>query len=233
MRVLGIIPARGGSKRLPRKNVQPLGGKPLVAWSIEAARQSKLISRLVVSSDDDEVLAIAEQYDSRLAVRRPVEISQDKSPAIEYMRHALATLEKAGEGPFDVVVILQPTSPFTTADDIDATISLLEESGADTAVSVMLVDHAIHPIKLKVLEGDRLLPFLEEERGRMASHELPSLYVRNCSVYAIRRATIEQGETIGPDCRGYIMPRERSIDINDPLDLEFAEFLLARRVTLR
>ena len=228
-KILGIIPARGGSKRLPRKNLRMLGGKPLVAWAIEAARGSRRLSNLVVSSDDHEVLDIARGFDPRLALQRPAEISADQSPAIDFVRHALQVLEVQGQGPFDVIVILQPSSPFTLPADIDATVDMLATSGADSAVSVMQLDHAIHPMKMKILQGDRLLPFLEEERGRMAAHELPDIYVRNCSVYATRRASIERGQVIGDDCRGYIMPRERSLDINEALDLAFAEFLLSRK----
>ena len=227
-KVLGIIPARGQSKRLPRKNLCPLGGKPLLAWAIEAARQARRLDRLVVSSDDDEILAVARTYDPRLPLKRPLELAADDSPAIDYVRHALETLERDEAGRFDVVVILQATSPFTSPEDIDATVELLLSSGADTAVSVMRVDHAIHPVKLKTMSGDRLLPYLEEERGRMAAAELPEVFVRNCSVYATRRAVIESGRIIGDDCRGYIMPRERSVDINEPLDLDLAEFLLSR-----
>jgi CMP-N,N'-diacetyllegionaminic acid synthase len=226
---LGIIPARGGSKRLPGKNLRMLGGKPLVAWAIEAARGARRLSNLVVSSDDREVLDIARGYVPRLALERPAEISSDQSPAIDYVRHALKVLESQGQGPFDAVVIVQPSSPFTLSADIDATVDLLAASGADSAVSVMQLDHATHPLKMKTLQGDRLLPFLEEERGRMAAHELPEIYVRNCSVYATTRSSIERGQIIGDDCRGYVMPRERSLDINEELDLAFAEFLLARR----
>jgi len=228
MRVLGIIPARAGSKRLPRKNVLPLAGKPLVCWVIEAALKAKSLTRLVVSSEDAEVLALAGGHGPDLPLRRPAELATDTSPAIDYVRHALAILEGAGEGPFDVVVILQPSSPLTLPEDIDGTVRLLESSGADTVVSGVKLDHAIHPYKLKVLRGDRLLPFLEEERGRMAAHELPELYVRNCAVYATRRQVIESGQTIGPDCRGYNMPRERSLDINERVDHEFAQFLVTR-----
>jgi len=227
--ILAIIPARGGSKRVPRKNVMPLGGKPLVAWSIEAVRGAKQITRAVVSSDDAEVLAIARSYDPRLPLERPVELCQDKSLAIEFVRHALDTLERKGEGPFEAVVIVQPSSPLTTSADVDATVELLERTGADSAVSVMALDHAIHPVKLKTLAGDRLLPYLTDEQGKMAAHELPELYVRNCSVYALSRRTVAAGQIIGPDCRGYVMPRERSVDINEPIDLEFANFLLERR----
>lgn len=226
MKVLGIVPARAGSKRLPRKNVLPLGDKPLVAWVIEAGLRARSLSRLVVSSDDDEVLRIAEGYGHSLPLRRPPELATDISPAIDYVRHALQTLEGSGEGPFDAVAILQPSSPLTQSDDIDATVALLAASGAPSAVSVMKLDHAIHPYKLKVLQGDRLLPFIEEEDGRMAAHELPELYVRNCAVYAARRETIERGTIVAEDCRAHVMPRERSIDINDRLDYELAKLLL-------
>ncbi|HEX4143232.1 MAG TPA: acylneuraminate cytidylyltransferase family protein [Pirellulales bacterium] len=226
--VLGIIPARGQSKRLPRKNLCLLAGKPLLAWAIESARQSRRLNRLIVSSDDDEILAVARAYDEKLPLKRPPELAADDSPAIDYVRHALATLESDASRRFDVVVILQATSPFTQPSDIDATIDLLLTSGADTAVSVMRVDHAVHPVKLKTMSGDRLVPYLEEERGRMAAADLPEVFVRNCSVYATRRGVIESGRIIGDDCRGYLMPRERSVDINEPLDLELAEFLLSR-----
>ncbi len=226
MPTLGIIPARAGSKRLPRKNVLPLAGKPLVCWVIEAARGARSLNRLVVSSDDQEVLTLARGYAENLPLHRPTELAQDTSPAIDYVRHALVELEAAGEGPFDTVVILQPSSPLTRPEDIDAAVDLLEQSGADTAVSVVKLDHAIHPLKLKVMQDDRLLPYLEEEHGRMAAHELPTLYVRNCAVYATRRHVIDSGQIIGPDCRGYVMPRERSLDINDELDYRFARFMV-------
>jgi CMP-N,N'-diacetyllegionaminic acid synthase len=229
LNTLGIIPARGGSKRLPRKNVRLLGGKPLVAWAIEAAQGARRLPCLVVSSDDREVLDVARSYGPRLALVRPAEISGDESPAIDYVRHALVELEGAGQGPFDAIVIVQPSSPFTLSADIDATIDLLVSSGADSAVSVMQLDHAIHPLKMKVFDGNRLLPYLEEERGRMAAHELPAIYVRNCSVYATRRDSIERGQIVADDCRGYVMPRERSLDINEELDLLFANYLMSRR----
>lgn len=227
MRALGIIPARAGSKRVPRKNLAPLGGKPLVAWAIELGRAVPGLARLVVSSDDDEVLALAAGYAADLPLRRPAELAGDTSPALDYVTHALAATEADG-GHFDAVAILQPTSPLTLPSDVEATLLLLAGSGAESAVTVVKLDHAIQPVKLKVLDGDRLRPFFEEERGRMAEHELPALYVRNGAVYATRRDVLDGGRILGDDCRAHVMPRARSIDINDELDLRFAEFLLAR-----
>ena len=230
MRTLAIIPARGGSKRVLGKNTRLLGGKPLVARTIEAALAAETLDQIVVSSDNSEVLNIARSYDKGIALTRPAELATDTSPAISYVNHALEALENEGGGPFTAIVILQASSPFTLAEDIDGTVRLLERTGADSAVSIMQLDHAIHPIKLKILQGDRLLPYLEEEEGRMAAHELPTLYVRNCSIYATRRQIVDSGQVIGGDCRGYLMPPERSIDINTELDFLFAEFLVKRHL---
>lgn len=226
--VLGIVPARAGSKRLPRKNVRELGGKPLVGWAIEVALGSRWLDHVVVSSDDPEALDIARGYPEVVALERPSELASDTAPAIAYVEHALSELEARGEGPFETVVILQPSSPLTLPEDVDSTLELLAASGAESAVTVVKLDHAVHPAKLKRLDGDRLIPYLEEERGRMAEHELPEVYVRNCAVYATRRAAIDRGSIVTGDCRAHVMPRQRSIDINDATDFAFAEFLLAR-----
>jgi CMP-N,N'-diacetyllegionaminic acid synthase len=225
VRVLAIVPARAGSKRIKGKNLAPLGGKPLVAWAIDAACAARRPARVVVSSDDPGVLELA----GALALPRPPELCTDDSPAIDYVKHAIAATEAAGDAPWDAICIVQATSPFTTAADVDATIELCDSSGADAAVSVMQVDHALHPFKFKKLDGTRLVPFIEEERGRIAAHQLPKVYVRNGSVYVARRATVAGGDLFGRDCRGFVMPHERSLDVNEPLDLEFARFLLERR----
>jgi len=223
-RILTIIPARGGSKRVPGKNKKKLAGKELVRYAIEAALNSKLTSTIVVNSDDDDILEIARSYTKVVSLKRPVEISGDRAPAITFVHHTLNALLED----FDYVVIVQPTSPFTLGSDIDHTIRLLMESTADSSVSVMQLDHAIHPLKLKVKQGDELFPFMEEEKGRMAAHELSELYARNGSVYVSTIETIRQDKIIGDVCLGYEMPRERSIDINDPIDFEFAEYMILK-----
>jgi CMP-N,N'-diacetyllegionaminic acid synthase len=204
-----------------------LGGKPLLHWAIEAACASACLDRIVVSSDDEAILNEALRFDRSLPLPRPSHLSSDTSLAIEYVQHALQQLESNGDR-FDCIAIVQPSSPLTVPGDIDATVDLLDRSGADSAVSVVKLDHATHPLKLKCLNEGRLIPYLEPENGRMAAHELPELYVRNGSVYASRRHVIECDQVIGVDCRAYVMPRERSIDINDTFDLAFAEFLIER-----
>lgn len=229
MKLLGIVPARKGSKRVVGKNTRLLAGKPLAEWVIEAALGATGIDRLVVSSDDEQVLELARKHGAHLPLPRPPELATDTSPSVDFVIHALGVLEARGEGPYDAVCIMPSSSPFTLPADIDATIALFHRTGAETAVSVVQVDHAIHPLKMKVMEGERLLPYLEEERGRMAAHELPKIFVRNCSVYVSRRSVFfEHHQIVGRDMRGYVMPPERSVDINTEQDLLFAEFVLSR-----
>jgi CMP-N,N'-diacetyllegionaminic acid synthase len=230
MNILGIVPARAGSKRLPNKNKLPLAGKPLVAYAIEAGLGCRLLDTLVVSSDDPDILAIARQYtDPRLiSLKRPEALAADHSPAIDYVRHTLQYLKAERQYQPDIVVILQPSSPLTLPEDIEGTVRLLIDSGADSAVSVVKLDHAIHPVKLKVMEGDKLLPYWEPEEGRMAEHELPAVYVRNGAVYTASKSIIKKGEIVGKDCRGYLMPMERSVDINRKIDFLFVDYLINR-----
>lgn len=228
-RVLGIVPARAGSRRVPGKNTRLVGGVPLVTRSIQSAAAATSLTVVCVSSDDEQVLTTAAAFSQVQVLRRPAKLATDTALAIEYVKHALSTLEERGIPPFDAVAIVQPSSPFTTAADIDETVAKLLQTGADSTVTVVELDHALQPAKFKRLEGDRLRAYFEEEAGRMAAHELPKLYVRNGSVYAARTATIARGSLLGDDSRAVVMPKERSVDINDELDFAFAEFLLTRQ----
>jgi CMP-N,N'-diacetyllegionaminic acid synthase len=226
LKVLTIIPARAGSKRLPSKNWRPLAGRPLADYVLAATAAAKLPTDVVVNSDSEEVLALGHGYANFHCLLRPAALSTDRSPAIDYVTHTLAYMESLGKPAYDAVAIIQPTSPFTLAADIDATIALLANSGADTAVSITEIPHDLNPLKLKVLRDERLAPYFEEETGRMAAHDLPQVYIRNGAVYVTTLETIRKGQIIGLDCRGYLMPRERSVDINDDFDWRLAEFLL-------
>lgn len=224
--ILGIIPAREGSKRVPQKNFRPFAGTTLTNLAIEQGLGSKLITHLVVSSDSEEVLQRAAAYSQVTALPRPADIADDHSPAIDYVRHTLKTLEQDGLL-FDAVVILQPSSPLRSSADIDATIQLLlDNPQADSAVSVVKVSHMVHPLKLKTLSGQQLLPFIEDEKGRFAASDLPDIYVRNCAVYVTWRRQLEtRKDVIGDVSLAYVMPPETSVDINDQIDFDFAEFL--------
>lgn len=228
-KIIAIIPARAGSKRVVNKNIRKLGGKSLVERAMELACSLDIIDKVVLSSDGDLILQEATKFSKVVALKRPEDISGDKAPAITYVQHALMEVEKNGEH-YDIIVILQPSSPFTLAEDVRLTIEKLDfDKGIEASVSVMECDHAYHPLKLKRLNGDTLQAYLEEENGKTAAHEIPQLYVRNGSVYVTSRNLIDQGIIISNLSNAYVMPRERSIDINDELDFSFAEFLFSKQ----
>ena len=224
MRVLGLVPARGGSSRVPGKNRARLGGETLVRRALETALEAGCFDPVVLSSDDDEILAEAGGLDV-VALRRPAELATDTALARDVALHALRELDDPRR-PFDAVAIVQCTSPFTAAEDVAGAVGLLERTGAECVVTVGRAAAAHHPLKLKRLQGDRLLPFVEDDR-LAPSHELPPLWLRNGSVYAFRRDVVERGLE-ADDVRGYEMPAERSFDIDTAQDLAFAEFLIGR-----
>jgi N-acylneuraminate cytidylyltransferase len=224
MRVLGLVPARGGSTRVPRKNLAVLGGRTLVRRALETALAAGCFERVALSSDDEEVLAEAEGLDV-VALRRPPELATDTSRASDFALHALRELDDPA-APIEAIAIIQCTSPFTAPEDVARAVELLERTGAESVVTVSVADAAHHPLKMKRLEGDRLLPYLEDDR-LTPSHELETLWVRNGSVYAFRRDVVER-RLEADDVRGFEMPPERSFDIDTPQDLAFAEFLIER-----
>jgi CMP-N-acetylneuraminic acid synthetase len=226
VRALGVIPARGGSRRAPRKNLARLGGggQTLVRRALETALAARCFELVAVSSDDEATLAEAEGLNV-VPLRRSADLATDTALAKDVLLHALRSLDDPAR-PFEAVGLVQCTSPFTAPEDIAATVALLERTGAEAAVSVVRLEAAQHPLKLKRLEGDRLLPYLEDDRW-MPSHELPPLWARNGSVYVFRRDVVEQARD-AEDVRGYEMPAERSFDIDTERDLAFAEFLVER-----
>jgi CMP-N,N'-diacetyllegionaminic acid synthase len=228
LRVLGVVPARGGSRRVSGKNLAVLGGRTLVRRALETARASGALDTVALSSEDDAILAEAEGVEGVTPVRRPPELATDEARAYDVVVHALGELERSGER-FDAVAVIQATSPFTAPEDVRGAVEMLERTGAPSVVSVAEVHGAQHPLKLKRLEGDRLLPFVEDDR-MLPSHELPQLWARNGSIYVSRRDVLDEGQLVAEDVRGYPMPPERSHDIDTPLDLAFAEFMVERGV---
>jgi len=220
MRVLGLVPARGGSRRVAGKNLAVLGGRTLVRRALDTALAAGCFSTVALSSEDDAILAEAEGVDV-VAVRRPPELASDTARTLDGVLHALDTI---GEH-YDAVGIVQCTSPFTAPEDLAGAVAMLERTGAGSVVSVAAVETALHPLKLKVLEGDRLRPWLADDR-MAPSHELPRLWARNGSVYLTRVEVLRRGEILDEqDQRAYVMPPERSHDIDTPTDLAFARFL--------
>jgi CMP-N,N'-diacetyllegionaminic acid synthase len=224
-RVLGLIPARGGSKAIPRKNIHPLAGKPLLAWTIEEARKAKSIDRLVLSSDDAEIIAEAKRWGCEVPFVRPAELAQDATPGIDPVLHALKELPG-----FDYVVLLQPTSPLRTAEDIEGTIERCVASRAPACVSVTATNE--HPaLTFKVGAGHALLPLLPESERKATRQEYPQLYRLSGAVYVARTEWLLRTRTfVTSETIAYVAPAERSVDIDDPMNLLLAEVLLTRRL---
>ncbi len=224
MRILAIVPARGGSQRIPRKNLALLGDRTLVRRALDTALQAGCFDAVVLSSDDDEILREADGS-AAVAIRRPAELATAESRTFDAVRHVLARLEQDASR-FDAVAVVQATSPFTAPEDLAGAVELLARTGAESVVSIVRVEAVLHPLKLKTLEPDgRLVPYLADD-ALAPSQKLPPLWIRNGSVYLSRREVIERGLMLSDkDTRGYEMPAGRSLDIDTPRDLAFARFL--------
>jgi N-acylneuraminate cytidylyltransferase len=223
LRTLGVIPARGGSKGIPRKNLAALGGRPLLAYTVDAARRSRLLSHLVVSTEDAEIARVARASGVEV-IERPADLARDATPTLPVVQHAVAEVERR-LGRFDAVFTLQVTSPFRRASDIDEAIERLRTSGAESVIGVVRVlDN--HPARIKRICGGRLAPFDTPEPEGVRRQDLPPAYLRNGAVYVTRRDVLDSGSLLGSDQCPFEMPPERSINIDEPLDLALAEAAL-------
>ncbi|MBY5947301.1 cytidylyltransferase domain-containing protein [Photobacterium rosenbergii] len=223
-KVLAVIPARGGSKRLPGKNTKLLNGKPLIAWSIEAAKSSQLIDRVVVSTDDEGIASVSRAFGADVPFLRPAGLSGDHASTDSAIIHALDTLPME----YGVVVILQPTSPLRTADDIDNALAMLNDTGVNGVVSVCECEHP--PLWSNTLPDDRLMGgFLRPSVLGKRSQDLQQYYRLNGCLYAfdVEAYRQRQGTYYSDDVKAYIMPSERSVDIDTQVDFCFAEALIS------
>jgi CMP-N-acetylneuraminic acid synthetase len=246
-----VIPARGGSKGIPRKNLALLAGRPLLAYTADAARGSRRLSRVVISTEDEEIAGIARQLGIDVPFLRPAHLAADETPMLDVLTDLVASLERIERYRPDVLVLLQPTSPFRRASHIDAAVDLLTSTGADSVVTVVPIPHQFTPSSLMKLEGDRLVPWTEGppegghydrsgdrsgvvsgfSRTPLRRQDKPLLFARNGpAVVAVQtRIVTEQHTLYGPDTRGLVMTRAESFDIDDGFDLEMAGRLMASR----
>lgn len=228
--VVAIIHARGGSQRIPLKNIAEVGGRPLVAWMIEAAIRSRRIERVIVSTDHDGIARAAIESGAEVPFQRPEELSTD-CPSEWVTQHAVRFLEDEGY-PVSVPVTLQPTTPFCAPDDIDACVDLLLETGADTVITFRAVHE--RPEWMYTLENGRAAKFLPGTYGGDSgiSQKLPPMFIPNGAVYATSyECLMESGLIIGENVYGVVVPDDRSLDIDEPIDLEVANVLAARLAT--
>jgi len=228
-RVLALVPARGGSKGLPGKNIADLGGRPLIAWSIAAALECTAIDRVVVSTDDDAIAAAAQACGAEVPFMRPASLAADDTPSHDVVCHALDTLDDD----IGIVVLLQPTSPLRTSADIDACLALLDAATAPSAVSVTDTGKAPEWM-FRMTSGHHLSPLLGNWAVGTRRQDLEPAYALNGAVYAAFTDWLRgAGTFVTPETVASVMPAARSIDIDTALDLEVVRALLPHVAAIR
>ncbi len=229
MKILAVIPARGGSKGVNRKNIREIHGKPLIAYSLKAAFDARdVLYKTIVSTDDPEIAAIAKKWGGEVPFLRPGDLAGDQTPMVPVLKHAISEMEHRDQVTIDYVLLLQPTAIFRTGEDIRKSIHLMKEGGCDSVISVVQV-LSTHPILMKKIVGGELVPFcVNEKEGTRRQDYQPPAYMRNGAIYLSRRANIMENDSIwGRTIRPYVMPEERSINIDSEIDLKLAEFILS------
>ena len=220
MKMLGVIPARGGSKGVPGKNKKLMAGQPLIAYTIKATLPAG-ITKLIVSTDDEEIADIARKHRAEVPFMRPPELASDTAKSIDVAKHAFHFMEQRDKVQYDAIMLLQPTAPFRTTEDIQKAIEILTTTGADSVISVVNVE-GHHPARMKYIEEGKLIdpPFCEayENQNRQ---ELRPMYIKNGAIYLTRRETFLKDSYKGNDCRALVMPMERSVNIDTLHEFEY------------
>ena len=229
MLVLGLVPARGGSKGVPGKNVRPLAGHTLLEYTARAARESGVLDRVILSTDSPEIADAGRRAGLEVPFMRPAALAGDDTPMLPVIQHALAETARSGWSP-DVIVLLQPTSPLRRPEHIRDAVNVLRDTRADSVVTVVEVPRHLSPDYVMRIDEGRLKPFLPEGARITRRQDARPAYSRDGTVYAFRRATVERfGGIYGDDCRPLLIDANESLSIDSPADWDEAERLLARR----
>jgi len=233
MKTLAIISAREGSKGFPGKNIVQLGGKPLIAWTILAARKAKTVNRIIVTTDSTQIADIALRYGAEAPFIRPKELALDDTPGILPILHAINWLSANENYNPHCVIHLQPTSPLRTAEDIDNAGNIFKEKGADSLVSVTPVEQ--HPYWMKRIDKEGVLTdFIKMKKAILRRQELPLVYIINGAIYIAKCEELLRYKTwYLARTFSYVMPKERSIDIDTLEDLSIAEYLIRKNLQKR
>ena len=226
--VLGVIPARGGSKGIPNKNLAPICGRPLLAYTADAAKASTKLTRTVVSTDDERIAACAKSLGLEVLMR-PASLAADDTPMLPVLQHAIDAARATGFNT-DIVVLLQPTSPLRRAEHIDAAVDWLQRTRGDSVVSVVEVPHQFNPTSVMRLDDGLLKPFLDGPTATRRQDK-PRLYARNGpAVLAVHARVIEGGSLYGNETWPLVMTPEESLDVDTPRDLRLVEHSLQTRL---
>lgn len=225
---LGIIPARGGSKGIPGKNIRPVAGKPLIAWTIKAALESTALDAVIVSTDDAEIAAASSRSGLPCDRLRPANLSGDTAKTVDVVAYEVAEFEKARGLTISDIVLLQPTAPLRTSADIDAACAVYRaQPGVRSLISVYDAN-SVHPSIMYTKDGDGLALY-EQGKAPLRRQDMASVFVRNGAIYIADRALVLQdGQMMTDHPAFHEMPRERSVNVDEMYDLELADWLLAR-----
>lgn len=226
--ILALIPARGGSRGLPGKNMRPFCGKPLIAWSIEQALASNYIDKVIVSTDSAKIALIARRYGAEVPFMRPKALATDSAKSIDVIMHALNWLEKYDNQKYDLLMLLQPTSPLRTTGDINEALKLFAGKKAEAVVSICEAEH--NPLWANTLPKNmRMKGFLNHRIINKNRQELPEFYRLNGAIYLAYPEYLKRRKSFfGDSTYAYIMPKENSVDIDNELDFKLAELLKAK-----
>lgn len=230
MSIVAVIPARAGSKGIPRKNLVRIVGRPLIAYTIEAAQNAASADRVLISTDDSEIAEVARELGAEVPFLRPAELANDAAPMLGVMRHALAWLESQGVA-VEALVLLQPTSPLRTGRHVEEAIALFRSAPASSVVSVVEVPHRFNPVSVMKLSAQgTLIPFFGDQIIAIRRQDKPNAYARNGPAVLISHPdTLRSGQLYGATCLPYLMSEEDSLDIDTPQDLLLAEQALLDR----
>ena len=224
--VCGLITARGGSKGIPRKNLRELAGKPLIAWTIEAAQRARTLDRVLVSTDDPEIAETGREWGAQVPFLRPQSLAQDDSAHIDVVRHAADWLSRHEDRCPEYIMVLPPTAPLRSAQDIDDAVELAEAKRADVVVSVVKAQH--HPyLTRKLDETGHLREFVPCDLEYQRRQDLPPAYALNGAIYLIRTDVLNGHTSLAPHgAVALVMPPHRSLDIDSPWDFHLAELVI-------
>jgi CMP-N-acetylneuraminic acid synthetase len=226
-RVLALIPARGGSKGIPDKNIRPLAGRSLIEYAARAAVESGVVDRVMLSTDSEPIAAEGRRIGVEVPFMRPPDLARDDTPMLPVIEHAVAYLEDGGWSP-EIVVLLQPTSPLRRPEHIRAAVQQLRERGSDSVVTVVAVPRHLSPDYVMRIENGRLVPFLPEGAAVTRRQDARAAYVRDGTAYVFWTRTLrEQRSIYGRDCQPLEVPEDQSLTIDVPADWAEAERRLA------
>ena len=229
MNIMGLITARGGSKGILGKNIFPVAGKPLIAWTIEEALKSRLLNKLIVSTDDSRIVEVSREYGAEVPFMRPAELAGDHSSHLQVVEHAVKWVEENQGYAADYVMLLQPTTPLRVAEDIDKVIETAMEKKAEAVLSVSPFN--FHPYYARTISREGILRDLVKDRNDfLFRHELPDAYVENGAIYLVRKDVLFGQHSLMPSrIHAYVMPEERVLDIDTPWSMHLAELILEDR----